>query len=110
MLDHPKGMTVTIKTTWEQGLPAEVDFWSRWASNNSEAFRIDFEHRVRPDSVLQPLITDYLERSAPSVSILDVGAGPLTFLGKTWGECKVEISACDALADEYDRITESSRL
>ena len=38
------------------------------------------------------------------VKILDVGAGPLTYLGKKWGGRHVNITAIDPLADKYDRI------
>jgi len=38
------------------------------------------------------------------IRILDVGAGPITLLGRTHPTKRIEIVATDALADEYDRI------
>jgi SAM-dependent methyltransferase len=38
------------------------------------------------------------------ITILDVGAGPLTVLGKTAPGKKLMITAVDPLADEYDRL------
>jgi ubiquinone/menaquinone biosynthesis C-methylase UbiE len=53
---------------------------------------------------LQEYIRRWLDPAAESVSILDVGAGPLTTLGKVWEGHRVEITAVDLLADSYDRI------
>ena len=38
--------------------------------------------------------------------MLDVGAGPLTILGKRWGQRRVEITAVDPLADRYAELFE----
>jgi len=38
------------------------------------------------------------------VRVLDVGAGPLTVVGKKWAGRKIEIVAVDPLAAEYDRL------
>jgi SAM-dependent methyltransferase len=42
--------------------------------------------------------------------ILDVGAGPLTWLGKKHEGKSINITAIDPLADEYDRILEKYRI
>jgi SAM-dependent methyltransferase len=44
------------------------------------------------------------------VEILDVGAGPLTVLGKRWDGRRVQITAVDALADRYDEILRASEI
>ena len=39
-----------------------------------------------------------------TVRVLDVGAGPLTALGKVWPGRTLELTAVDPLADEYNAI------
>jgi hypothetical protein len=53
--------------------------------------------------MLQPRPASLLPDKA-SVTILDVGAGPLTFLGKKHSRQELLIEAVDPLADFYDQI------
>lgn len=94
------------KKIWEKALPEEISFWddfigSRGASYDAEE---EFAFRIDPNSQLQPWLADYL--SAPTgstVRILDVGAGPLTWVGKKHDGWNVEIEAIDPLAESYDK-------
>jgi SAM-dependent methyltransferase len=56
------------------------------------------------DLPLQPQITELLDASSGVVKILDVGAGPLTSLGKKWGSREIAITAIDPHAKEYDAL------
>jgi SAM-dependent methyltransferase len=52
----------------------------------------------------EPLILEALGHiDAPDVRILDVGAGPATWLGKTHPDKRLHITAVDPLGAEYDR-------
>ena len=57
---------------------------------------------MRADAPLQELVTQFLSEDLDEVRILDVGAGPLTILGKVWGDRRVHIDAADALAERYE--------
>jgi len=65
-----------------------------------------YERGLDPDAeVLDPLLKQHIDRvAADPVAILDVGAGPLTAVGKTHTDRTLAITATDALADEYDRV------
>jgi ubiquinone/menaquinone biosynthesis C-methylase UbiE len=41
---------------------------------------------------------------AAALKFLDVGAGPLTWIGKKWGARRIQINALDPLADSYNKI------
>lgn len=95
----------TARARWRRGLGDEVDFWSKWLGSRGLDWREDFRNRLDPALPLQPKLQDLI--GAPegaTVRLLDVGAGPLTALGKVWPGRTIEISAVDPLADEYDRI------
>jgi ubiquinone/menaquinone biosynthesis C-methylase UbiE len=56
------------------------------------------------DLNLQQRPNSLLPKNQESVCILDVGAGPLTFLGKRSPGKNLSISAVDPLAEEYDKL------
>lgn len=75
----------------------EIDFWDHVLSTT----------RLNPGKPLQAYLVELIEAAPGSrVEILDVGAGPLTFLGFRWPERDVHVTALDANAAEYDRLLE----
>jgi SAM-dependent methyltransferase len=108
------------RTLWESGKADEVRWWRDWlerqerknalgsaGDHKSQLFHLGASGSVLglPGTVLQERIVEHL--SAPhgaTVSILDVGAGPMTQLGKRWEGRTVKITAVDPLADEYNRL------
>lgn len=97
---------------WQRALPTEVEFWARWIETRGADWPEDFRRRFDPQDALQePLILDLLDSfDADDVSILDVGAGPTTWLGKTHPRKRLRIAAADPLADEYARLLERAGL
>jgi SAM-dependent methyltransferase len=95
------------KVVWrEKGVEHELEFWERWFATRGYLWPDDYERRLDPDAPLEErLLVDRLpELDADPVSILDVGAGPLTCLGKRSPGRTLRITPVDALADEYDRL------
>jgi len=91
---------------WSRAIPYESNFWDDWLA--TKAFGNEDEYRARLDPELpvdDELLAEQL-RSLPqrAVSILDVGAGPLTTVGRTYADKELAITAVDPLADDYDRI------
>lgn len=106
-------MIAEAKQVWESGLGNEVDHWANWLSGGAEAFAHlpfnDYSWRRDPKADLrnQPHIADFLTPISPAVSplrLLDVGAGPLTVVGKNLPGRQVQITAVDPLAPEYDKL------
>jgi len=88
---------------WCSGVEDEIKFWTSWFASSGLSWRSEYDFRLNPQSMLQPRPASLLPNKA-SVSILDVGAGPLTFLGKKHPRQELLIEAVDPLADFYDRI------
>ena len=91
---------------WEDGLDSEVRFWRAYLRDNLEPggpghYRVDPAWSLEEDAVLAPVVAGL---DGDRVRILDVGAGPLTVLGKRFPGKAVEIAAIDPLAEAYDRL------
>lgn len=90
---------------WESGIREEVGFWEYWLANAGAEYAEDFRFRFAKDSLLQAHIVTVLPPTLDQVvQILDVGAGPLTYLGKQWAGHTVQITAIDPLAEAYDQL------
>ena len=95
------------KFIWKNALPTEVGFWKDYLTTagkscNAEA---EFKFRTAPAAAFQPWLCEWLEAPKGSViRVLDVGAGPLTWVGKQWAGRTVQIDAIDPLAEAYNQI------
>jgi SAM-dependent methyltransferase len=97
--------TTATRPEWESGIPLELAFWDIWLASGGEPWPEDFQYRSRADAPLQTHITDALAvDEGADLWVLDVGAGPLTYLGKQWAGHNLTITAIDPLADEYDTL------
>lgn len=98
-------LTSAAESGWENGIPMELMFWDMWLASGGEPWPEDFQYRSTPTAALQEHIMEALGTQVGiDVTILDVGAGPLTYLGKQWAGHNLIITAVDPLADEYDKL------
>ena len=86
---------------WKAGIKSEVRFWDGFFCAEDRAE--DLKNRLDPEFPLQEKFWDLLPAHA-EVQILDVGAGPLTRIGKKCEGKYVVITAIDPLADEYETL------
>lgn len=96
---------------WMEGLDHEIGFWQHWIHSQGQGFGEDFKVRLDPQTPLQDHIHPLLDHlPAGSLRLLDVGAGPLTALGKIYRSQALDIIAVDPLADYYDQILRKAQL
>jgi len=93
---------------WRENLPEETAFWEDWVRSQGGKYSADFAFRMRPDAPLQDELAQYLPNEY--AKILDVGAGPLTYIGKIWRGRQLDITAVDALAQEYKKILDKYKV
>jgi ubiquinone/menaquinone biosynthesis C-methylase UbiE len=99
------------KAQWEQGIGHEVDWWKNWIRAQGAAYGEDFANRLDPTQLLQPHIAALLDDvDIRPVRVLDVGAGPLTGLGKMYRGESLDIIAVDPLADAYDALLRDAHI
>ena len=89
---------------WKVGITSEIRFWSRWFETRGLEWPHDFAARINPQNPLDELIIEKLRslrNDGGTFSILDVGSGPITNVGYLAPGMKVNVAACDPLADAY---------
>jgi SAM-dependent methyltransferase len=86
--------------SWSRGINHEADFWRRWIDSRGLQWAQDFKARLDPASPLDDVLAD-LVQDIDSPRMLDVGAGPLTNIGKRTVSGQVRLEACDPLAGLY---------
>ena len=91
------------KMQWSSGIDNEIEFWSKWLETKGGAWPEDFQFRINPDTEIHEWIAELLN-GIRNPKILDVGAGPMTVLGKKMNGIPLDITAVDALGDLYSRL------
>jgi SAM-dependent methyltransferase len=99
---------------WRARRSNEVDFWAAWlvGAPGTEQWASDRKSRLDPNTqITDPLVRAELERNpAADISIIDVGAGPVTSLGYRYPDKTLTIVPVDPLADEYERLLSEAGL
>lgn len=91
--------------TRDRHLRNEVGFWRRWMLSEGLSWREDFAMRFDPAAPVAPYLAGVIDRLPQEhVDLLDVGAGPLTIVGKVHPSKSISIAATDVLAREYNRL------
>jgi len=93
------------------GICLESLYWRRWLAAKggklSQLYRTQLD-KSAPLSSFHRQFIDHLPQL--KIKILDVGAGPLTGLGKTHPSKEIEIVATDVLAEKYARLLRRYRV
>ena len=99
---------------WRARKTSEVDFWAAWLAGapGTEQWASDRELRLDHNTEIRdPVVRAEIESNpAEEISILDVGAGPVTWLGYRYPGKTLTIVPVDPLADEYDRLLRDAGL
>jgi SAM-dependent methyltransferase len=95
-----------LEGNWRTSLPAECSFWERALANEGRDWQPgEFRERTDPNLELQEELKSLINAPPGAViRILDIGAGPLTTLGRKWQGRELQIVPLDPLADEYNAI------
>lgn len=102
---------VGVNKTWSSGLKEELEFWDEWFRTKGSIWPDEYKRRLDPLEPLSHYHRDFINHlPQDKVRILDVGAGPLTVLGKIHPSKELVIVATDALAREYDDLLSKHRI
>jgi SAM-dependent methyltransferase len=93
------------RLAWRWRLPTEIGHWDIWLRTSGMSDPGDFARRIAPDLPLQEHLKKLLPQSqGRAYRILDIGAGPLTTLGKVCDGRAVDLVCIDPLASVYDAL------
>jgi ubiquinone/menaquinone biosynthesis C-methylase UbiE len=93
---------------WSKGVKHEIKFWRNWLSAKGGQWGWDFASRLEADHPVEGLLATVLNAIPGSARVLDVGAGPLSVVGKTHNGRRIELHATDPLADFYSILNDES--
>jgi SAM-dependent methyltransferase len=94
-----------VRDVWQANLPEELRFWDKYLSTRGHLWPQEFAARIDPDApLIEKEIVTRIRPGTSVVRILDVGAGPLTILGKRLPGVTLEITAVDPLANDYNKL------
>lgn len=94
------------RLAWRWRLSTEVAHWDEWLRTRGLNDPDDFARRTDPELPVQQYIRELLPPLLETevCRILDIGAGPLTTVGKVYQGHKIELVCIDPLASVYDAI------
>ena len=96
---------------WQASIDGEVRFWKNWLATKGAQYPGSYDRALDAGLELQPAIAELIVAPAgATVKLLDVGAGPLTFLGRTHPTWKLELTAVDALGSQYSELLDDAGL
>lgn len=96
-----------LKLLWQLGKFHEKQYWDKYIKNYKRKPFDQMKLKLDPDLELQEYVYKCLPNNlTDNISILDVGAGPLTILGKKYQGKSIGLRAVDPLASDYNRIFE----
>ena len=100
-------MSDAVASTWAAHLPEETSFWSHYLATGGLDWPEEFTYRVDPEAPLveREILSRLPNRIDRPIRIIDVGAGPLTTLGKRLPNAELMLVPTDPLARAYAELT-----
>ncbi len=103
------GAAASPEAAWQSAIDGEVSFWRVYLETKGARYPGSYETRLDPDLPLQPEIAELVDApEGATVRLLDVGAGPLTFLGRRREGWTLELTAVDALGKQYSDLLDEA--
>jgi 2-polyprenyl-3-methyl-5-hydroxy-6-metoxy-1,4-benzoquinol methylase len=94
-----------------EGTRMEIRFWEKWIENKGGQYKEDFKKRISSRKEVEWPHSEIIRLlNLPSVSILDVGSGPITRMGYVLQGAKFTITACDPNAGIYNEILRKNNI
>jgi SAM-dependent methyltransferase len=97
---------------WSDALPKELQGWENALREEGRYWlHSEYKKRMDPQCELQDNLKQLVQAPPGAIiRILDVGAGPLTCVGKKWEGRILELLPVDPLAEEYKKVLARLRI
>jgi len=94
------------RDTWTERSEHEMGFWNSWVASEGMKWKEGYQRKTDPNATLAPMVENFLPTIgfAPGahVKILDIGSGPLSWIGTKSDNYTIDLTAVDPLADQYN--------
>lgn len=101
-----------IEEVWKNGIKPEVQFWRGviFGSEKRPTWQQNFLERCNPEKPFEKKLAGFFTRPLREARVLDVGAGPVSVLGWVHNGIKINITAVDPLADQYNALLDEAKI
>ena len=107
--------TTDIKDIWDEGVDSEIQYWKDVFLGAEGPYPIYYEEmmaRCDPDAPVPEYIAAHVpkDKIIGNAKILDVAAGPVSCVGWQINGERPQVTAIDALADQYGEILKEAKI
>lgn len=99
---------------WRARASEEVGFWQNWIRTEGAAWPEGYKRKTDPNAPLVPMVRNFLKEISFSfnrpVKILDIGSGPLSYVGTRCADYDVDLTVVDPLAAEYNKLLDEKNV
>jgi len=101
-----------IEEAWKNGIKPEIQFWRGviFGSQKRAKWHQNLLERSNPERPFEKTLAQFFTRPLREARVLDVGAGPVSILGWVHDGIKIDITAVDPLADDYNALLDEARI
>ena len=106
---NKRKLRASPENLWKKNLEEEVNSWLPWIEKRGDKSPEQFRDAINPSLPLQQDLRNHIHsRRGSGIKILDVGAGPLTLVGKSCPDYSITITPVDPLAETYNKYLEAN--
>lgn len=96
---------------WRARSSQEVNFWENWVKTGGSQWPDGFKRKTNPDAPLigtaEAFLTELGHDPARVCKVLDIGSGPLSYVGTKSDTYSIDLTIVDPLADDYNRLLDA---
>ena len=100
--------------SWRERSAEEVNFWENWIFTERSRWPQEYKRRTDPTTPMAKEVENFLDGlglpADRTVKILDIGAGPLSFIGTNSEKYTIDLTVVDPLAEEYNRLLDQKNV
>lgn len=89
---------------WLDNIQTEIDFWNSYFFLKGGRSKWDYKRRSEGTLTIAPHNEEFIDYTDKNFRVLDAGSGPISNFGIMGHGGKVNLTACDALAEIYGSI------
>lgn len=95
---------------WLDGVQNEINYWNSWFQHKGARWKDDYLLRTQGKIKIASYNDEFIDYTDKNFRVLDAGSGPISSFGTEGSGGKIQLTACDALADIYAILLKNFRI